>query len=100
MWLKQADAVKPETGIPTKPVTPKGPAVKSPFTPVKPEEKEVVTAEKIAKDLKSLIATEMKEGEAEEVALLEDALKKVEKFIKAEVKEEKENKEPKSEASY
>ena len=94
-WLKQANPVPPQflknpsdkspmaPKIPSTPAKP--PMSKSPMAPSKPpmggEKQEVVSAEKVVKDLKTLITQEKKEAEPKEVKLLEEALKRITEVI-------------------
>lgn len=81
-WFKTADDMTmaaPGAGI--DPFMGKAPAI---------EKEEIKTADQVAKDLKALISSEISmdgEGEKRDVKALEDALKKVEEYIKDEKKE-------------
>lgn len=94
-WLKKAD----EMPFPPKAAIPGAPA--APAKPPMSEKDDVATGEKISKDLKTLIQREKQEKEPKDVKLLEEALKKVEEFLKGEKeeakKEEKEKKDDKPE---
>ena len=97
-WLKKADFPPMPSGAPGKPPFPaKSPSPfppKSPAGPALPggpktEKEDVVTAEKVLKDLTALEKRESAEGEPKQVKLLTDAKKLVETYLKAEKAEVK-----------
>ena len=97
MWLKKADDTT--VAAPMPPMPPSGGAPMAPKTPGGDKEKsDIASADSVLKALKDLIQKEKSEGEAGDVKLLEDAVKKVEEFKEKEKKEkEKMDKEKKEE---